>query len=71
MLNPNKKYKYGQLVTINHNVYRVTKNTFITKNSCCGLCDLTPQLHKCSSEQCIGLSKCFVIFPREAYLKQL
>lgn len=70
MLNPNKKYKYGQLVTINHNVYRITRNTFLTK-SCCGLCDLTPQLHKCGSEQCIGLSKCFVIFPREAYLKQL
>lgn len=70
MLNPNKKYKYGQLVTINHKVYRITRNTFLTK-SCCGLCDLTPQLHKCGSEQCIGLSKCFVIFPREAYLKQL
>ena len=70
MLNPNKKYKYGQLVTINHKVYRITRNTFLTK-SCCGLCDLTPQLHKCGSEQCIGSSKCFVIFPREAYLKQL
>ena len=70
MLNPNKKYKYGQLVTINHKVYRITRNTFLTK-SCCGLCDLTPQLHKCGSEQCMGLNKCFTIFPRETYLKQL
>lgn len=23
------------------------------------------------SEQCMGLNKCFTIFPREAYLKQL
>ena len=70
MLNPNKKYKYGQLVTINHNVYRVTKID-ITHSSCCGACDLTKQLHKCGSEKCIGLSKCFAIFPREACLKQL
>ena len=70
MLVSNKRYKYGQLVTINHKVYRVTK-VDITRNSCCGVCDLTKQLHRCSSEQCIGLNKCFTIFPREAYLKQL
>ena len=70
MLVSNKRYKYGQLVTINHKVYRVTK-VDITCNSCCGVCDLTKQLHRCSSEQCIGLSKCFAMFPTEAYLKQL
>ena len=71
MLNPNKKYKYGQLVTIYHKVYRVTKIDITRSSSCCGACDLTKQLHKCGSENCIGLSKCFAIFPREAYLKQL
>lgn len=70
MLVSNKRYKYGQLVTINHKVYRVTK-VDITRNNCCDVCDLTKQLHRCSSEQCIGLSKCFAMFPSEAYLKQL
>ena len=61
MSNPNKKYKYGQLMTIDHKVYRITK------------CD-GDNIHcnrNCLFKKYINACLCLTGFPRGSYLKRI
>ena len=49
MLNPNKKYKPGQLVTINNHVYRITKSLINNDGDwICSHCDVTRCIERCT-----------------------
>ena len=59
MLNPNKKYKYGQIVTINNSIYRIQKCKYASVFSTCMTCQVI----------CLGPALCGQLMPLDANLK--